>query len=112
MATKSESRLKELIKRLWYPIRNSQVIYGPVLNHRWRKNREHYQPAFDKKFLILSESIVRELRINGIAFSHVDELFPNLNYEESLERWCNKHEARLAQKDKKHSYFPILVKFP
>ncbi len=108
MATKSESRLKELIKRLWYPIRNSQVIYGPVLNYRWRKNREHYQPAFDKKFLVLSESIVSELRINGIAFSHVDELFPNLNYEESLGRWCNKHESRLAQKDKKTfllSYF-------
>lgn len=108
MATRSDSTIKELIKKIKFSVRNSLIFYGPVLNRSSRKERKLFKLSFDSHFSNLSQKIIENLRADGIAFSHVDELFPESDYSHTFLNWIQKHKHQLVEKEKKnflYSYF-------
>lgn len=108
MATNSESALKELVKKMIYPIRNSQIVYENIVNYQSKKKKAKIPLSFNSDFSRLSARIIEDLRVNGIAFSHINDLFPHNNFGYSFRDWVKRNESKLAQNSKKkflYSYF-------
>ncbi len=107
MATRSNSKVIEFIKRMYYPIRNAQFIYVNLINLEslvsWRKRRSEYAEIIDR-----NSRILRDLNENGIAFANIESLLLNSRLFAQMEKWINSNEVNLVQKDKKRfllSYF-------
>lgn len=91
------------VKHFYYSIRNQILIYRWVTNLR---NTFSYLIFVKNRFNNLPENqiikrIVSDLRNNGIAFSSIDEFFPQSDYFQQMAAWLNKNEKNLVFKSKK-----------
>jgi hypothetical protein len=108
MATKSSNSFVENFKLFYYSFRNSLFIYKYVLNFtdvfRWLffklKN-----PSLNSS---INQKIIDDLNSQGIAFTNLDEIFPNENFLVRMQKWVTSNENNLRSKPKKKfllSYF-------
>jgi hypothetical protein len=108
MGTKSTNLFIENIKLRYYPLRNSLLVYKYVVNFtsviRWVVLNSKYKSLTST----LGKRIIGDLKSKGIAFTSLDELFPNENLLERMQRWVSANENQLRSKSKKKfvlSYF-------
>jgi hypothetical protein len=108
MGTKSTNLLIENIKLRYYPLRNSLLVYKYVVNFtsviRWAVLNSKYKSLTST----VGKRIIGDLKSKGIAFTSLDELFPNENLLERMQRWVSANENQLRSKSKKKfvlSYF-------
>lgn len=108
MATKSSSLFHEKFKSLYYPLRNSSFIYKYVLNFANVLKWFHLNRTQRDGNSLTHWKILDDLNVQGIAFTTLEELFPDKNYLKSMQEWIAKNEVNLRTKQKKKfllSYF-------
>ena len=103
MATKSDSYTKELLKRLYFSIRNNKFVYQNVVNLKQKKSLS----SFDFHTSDVQKRILNDLEIKGISIVRFTDLFDSSVLNEMLD-WIVNNETNLTAKLKKkylYSYF-------
>lgn len=102
MAT-SSPRYKEIVKRMYYSIRNSRVVYLNIVNLQQKKALG----TFDFKISDTQKKVLNDLHLNGVSVIN----FPDLLDEgllNDMSEWIVNNEKNLTTKHKKKfllSYF-------
>lgn len=85
---------------LYFKVRSPWAVWFYILNRRGRRRYQKDRPALDPA----GERIVRDLKENGIAVSHLKELFPEMSLLASL----REETARLKDKAAPKTYKAFL----
>ena len=108
MGTKSSNSFVENFKLFYYPFRNSVFIYKYILNLtdvlRWIVLKSKNSSLNSS----INQKIIDDLKSQGIAFTNLDEIFPNENFLVRMQQWIASNENNLRSKPKKKfllSYF-------
>ena len=108
MAIKSTNLAIENFKLRYFPFRNSLIVYKYVVNFsqviKWTILRLRYRGLKSS----ISERIITDLNLQGIAFTSLDEIFPKEKFLETMQGWVTANEKNLRSKSKKKvllSYF-------
>lgn len=94
---------KRVILHYFYLIRNQRFIFRWITNLKYTlmylifvKNRSNnlIEDQIRKK-------ILSDLRQNGIAFSTIDEFFPQIDFLDQMKAWIDRNNKNLVYKEKK-----------
>jgi hypothetical protein len=108
MATKSKNILFEKFKLVYYPLRNFPFIHKYILNFVNVANWVLLKRTYKTNSTLISRRIIFDLNTEGIAFSNLDEIFPDGNLLNEMQEWVVNNEKNLYPKAKKKfllSYF-------
>jgi hypothetical protein len=100
MATKSATRKKDLLKRLFFSIRNNKFIYSNIVNLKQKKALS----SFNFNFSDTQKRIINDLKTNGISIVGFTELFDTSVLNE-MSDWIVNNETNLTAKLKKKYLF-------
>ena len=102
MAT-SSSKYKEIVKRMYYSVRNSRVVYLNIVNLQQKKALG----TFDFKISDTQKKVLNDLNLNGVSVINFSDLLDESLLNDMLE-WIVNNEKNLTTKHKKKfllSYF-------
>lgn len=92
----------KLIVHYYYSIRNQRSIYRWVTNFRHTLTYLLFVKNYSSKTKNkVKRKILSDLKHHGIAFSTIDEIFPQADYLNQMESWLNQNEKNLVLKNKK-----------
>ena len=102
MAT-SSSKYKEIVKRMYYSIRNSRVVYLNIVNLQQKKSLG----TFDFKISDTQKKVLNDLNLNGVSVINFSDLLDE-SLLNDMSEWIVNNEKNLTTKHKKKfllSYF-------
>lgn len=101
MPTPSRGIAKKM-KRLYFPLRNSDFLYRRILNYSGNRKLQELVPVGNISGI--QRNILTDLDRDGIASIPVTELLPKLDFE-VLKKWIIDNETNLVQREKKKFLF-------
>jgi hypothetical protein len=102
MAT-SSSKYKEIVKRMYYSVRNSRVVYLNIVNLQQKKSLG----TFDFKISDTQKKVLNDLNLNGVSVINFSDLLDE-SLLNDMSEWIVNNEKNLTTKHKKKfllSYF-------
>jgi len=102
MAT-SSSKYKEIVKRMYYSVRNSRVVYLNIVNLQQKKALG----TFDFKISDTQKKVLNDLNLNGVSVINFSDLLDE-SLLNNMSEWIVNNEKNLTTKHKKKfllSYF-------
>lgn len=99
---------KTLARRTYFTLRNSWPVWYGILNRRARQHFGDHTPTLSP----LQESILSDLQKDGIAFTSLDELFPNTELLNTLQTYANSLSRPTWDKVKKNFLIPYWDRKP
>jgi hypothetical protein len=102
MAT-SSSKYKEIVKRMYYSVRNSRVVYLNIVNLQQKKALG----TFDFKISDTQKKVLNDLNLNGVSVINFSDLLDE-SLLNDMSEWIVNNEKNLTTKHKKKfllSYF-------
>ena len=112
MATKSNSKIIEVIKFIYFPLRNSLFVYRWVVNFGSTIQWAFLKKKFKKSELTneIIDNVLFDLNRDGIAFTNLAELYPETNWLGRFQSWISSNEINLTPKNKKKFLLSYLGK--
>ncbi|GEM_PF-360584 len=95
-----KSIIKYIFKKVtgvFFKIRASWPVWFYIINRKPRNLFNAHKPQLDD----IQKRIIKDLNEKGIAFAHIDELFPGKNYLAELQKYFSEARDRAEQKTNK-----------